>query len=270
MAKRAEEANGPVEGDYTKDGLLYCGKCNTAKQCRVNNPFKAGQVDIRYCICKCKAERIKAEEEKRKKDELIKDLRCMGFQDNELLKWTFEKDDRKNPKVTEIMQRYVDHFPDMFKNGKGLLLYGSVGTGKTFASACVANALIDKGYPCLMTNFSRIANTLFGKSNDKQNYIDGLNRFKLLIVDDLAAERNTEYMNEVVQIIVDSRYMAGLPLIVTTNLTGEELKHPADIQKQRTYSRLLEMCLPVEVKGTDRRKKKLSQDYKSYANLLGL
>jgi DNA replication protein DnaC len=273
IAKKAAEANAAVEGDYIKDGLLHCGKCNTPKQCRVPNPFKAGQVDIRHCICKCRVEELKAEEERRKqakRAERIKDMRRIGFQDAEMQNWTFEKDDGANKKIMDVMRNYVQNFTRMKEDGKGLLLYGTVGTGKTFASACVANALIDMGYPCLMTNFKKIANTLMGMYDGKQNYIDGLNRFDLLIIDDLASERNTEYMNEVVQEIVDSRYRAGLPLIITTNLTADEIKHPAEISKQRTYSRLLEMCLPLEVKGQDRRKKKLTEQYSGYADLLGM
>lgn len=273
IAKRAAEANAAVEGDYIKDGLLHCGKCDTPKQCRVQNPFIAGRVDIRHCVCRCKAEEMKAEEEKRKQAEKairIRDMRRIGFQDAEMQNWTFEKDDGTNKKVMDVMRNYVQNFTQMRKDGKGLLLYGTVGTGKTFASACIANALIDMGYPCLMTNFKKIANTLMGMYDGKQNYIDGLNRFDLLIIDDLASERNTEYMNEVVQEIVDSRYRAGLPLIVTTNLTAEEIKHPADISKQRTYSRLLEMCVPLEITGNDRRKEKLKKDYGNYKNILGL
>lgn len=273
IAKKAAQANPPTEGDYEKDGLLYCGKCNTPKQCYVPNPFEAGRIDIRTCVCKCRAEAIKAEEERARqadKARRVRDMRRIGFSDSEMQKWTFERDDGANAKVSAVMRRYVDQFATMRKDGKGLLLYGTVGTGKTFASACVANALIDKGYPCLMTNFKKIANTLMGMYEGKQKYIDGLNRFDLLILDDLASERNTEYMNEVVQEIIDSRYRAGLPLIVTTNLTADEIKHPADIVKQRTYSRLLEMCLPLEVAGQDRRRKKLQEQYKGYAELLGI
>lgn len=273
LAKKAAQANPPVEGDYIKDGLLHCGKCNTPKQCFVNNPFEAGKIDIRSCICKCKQEQLQAEEDERKRqdfDRKIKELRRAGFPDSEMQNWTFERDDGANKKVAEVMRRYVDKFPEMKQSGKGLLLHGTVGTGKTFAAACVANALIDKGYPCLMTNFTRLINTLSGMFDGKQAYIDGLNRFDLLVIDDLATEANTEFRNEIVFNVIDSRCRAGLPLIITTNLTGEELKHPADTMKQRIYSRLFEMCIPFEVAGQDRRRKKLTDDYKGYADLLGL
>ena len=104
----------------------------------------------------------------------------------------------------------------------------------------------------------------------KQRYIDGLNDFDLLVIDDLAAERDTEYMNETVQNIIDSRYRSGKPLIVTTNLTESELKNTVDTKKQRTYSRLREMCIPIKVTSGDRRQQKGKDKFSEAQNLLGL
>jgi DNA replication protein DnaC len=184
--------------------------------------------------------------------------------------WTFKNDDGKNPKLSEAMKNYVNNFTDFKKEGKGLLLFGTVGTGKTYLAACIANSLIDKDYRVLMTNFARLCNTISGMYDGKQEYIDGLSKFDLLVIDDLASERDTEFMAEIVHNIIDSSYRSGKPLIVTTNLAAEELKNPAEIRKQRIYSRLFEMCLPVEVKGADRRKQKLKDDYKELEDLLDL
>lgn len=267
----AAETNKQEQGDYVgADGLLYCGKCNTPKQVRVT---LFGQERTPHCMCKCRKEEYeqeKAEDERQRREQRIKDLRRMGFADSELEHWTFDKDDGKNEKVTTVAKNYCTNFREMKAAGKGLLFYGTVGTGKTFISACIANALIDKGYACMVTNFARLTNTISGMFDGKQEYIDRLNRFDLLIIDDLAAERDTEYMNEIVQMIVDNRYRSGLPLIITTNLTAEEIKNPADIKKQRTYSRLLEMCIPIHVEGADRRKEKLKEDYNDFKDLLGL
>ena len=194
----------------------------------------------------------------------------MGFSDAEMQGWTFANDDNSNKRVSEIARRYAENFWEMKGRSKGLLFYGTVGTGKTFAAACIANALIDKGVPALVTNFARLTNTIGGMYEGKQQYIDGLSRFDLLVIDDLASERDTEYMNEIVFQIIDSRYRSGLPLIVTTNLTAEEIKHPAEVKRQRIFSRLLEMCIPVEVKGADRRKEALKSDFNELKDLLGL
>ena len=258
------------EGDYIVDGLLYCHKCNTPKQCRVEI---FGEIRTPMCLCKCEKEKRDQREAEIKRQEFqrhIANLKRMGFPDSEMEKWTFDRDDHQNEKISIVARNYVENFDQLKEKGKGLLLFGSVGTGKTFIAACIANALIEKGHPCLVTNFPRLVNTISGMYDGKQQYIDGLNKFHLLVIDDLASERDTEYMGEIVQNIIDARYRSGLPLIITTNLTSEELKHPLDIRKQRIYSRLFEMCVPVEVKGTDRRKEKLKNDYKDLEDLLGL
>lgn len=270
LEKKAAAAIPANSEDYIKDGLLYCGKCNTPKQCRIEI---FGRVRTPFCLCKCEQEQQEREAERikqREKMQAVQRLRRMGFPDVEMSRWTFEKDDCTNTKITKVAHNYVDNFAEMKKRGKGLLLFGSVGTGKTFAAACIANALIDKGIPCLVTNFARLVNTIAGMYDGKQQYIDSLNQFDLLVIDDLASERDTEYMGEIVQNIIDSRYRAGLPLIVTTNLTADELKHPSEMRKQRIYSRLFEMCVPLEVKHKDRRKEKLIADYGELGALLGL
>lgn len=274
IAKLSEQAIPLEEGDYLgDDGLYYCHKCNTPKQVRVQNPFVDGKFDIRRCLCRCRIEEREKAEAERKQRELerrVAEYRRIGFPESDMEDWTFANDDRTNEKISNIMQNYVANFDKMREDGKGLLLFGTVGTGKTFAAACVANALIDKGIPVLMTNFARIRNTVQGLFDGRQAYFDSLNRFPLLILDDLNAESKTEYMQEIVYNVIDGRYRAGLPLIVTTNLSADELKHPADVSNQRTFSRLLEMCIPVEVKGGDRRREKLKEEFADYKKLLGL
>ena len=119
---------------------------------------------------------------------------------------------------------------------------------KTFFAGCIANALIDQGIPVLMTNFSRILNTLTGMHfNDRNQFIDSLNHYSLLIIDDLGIERNSEFALEQVFHVIDSRYRSKKPFIVTTNLTLEELNRPSDLAHQRIYDRILERCIPVKI-----------------------
>lgn len=270
IEQRAAAAIKEEAGDYVKDGLLHCGKCNTPKQCFVE---LFGAIRKPPCLCKCKVEEREREEEARRQREFadkVKRYRSMGFPESEMSKWTFAADDGSNPKMSTAMQNYVQHFDEFCAQGKGLLLFGSVGTGKTFLAACVANALIDKGVPCLVTNFARIANTVQGLFEGRQEYYDSLNKFPLLVLDDLSAERKTEYMQEIVFNVIDARYRAKLPLIITTNLTREELMNPADVTYQRIYSRLFEMCTPIEVAGADRRHAALKNDIAATKQLLGL
>lgn len=252
------------QGDYFgEDGLLYCGKCNTRKQCRINHPIIAGRVDTVYCICKCEADK----QDREKFLEQVSINRRACFYEPPMQNWTFQNDDGANAELTRVLKNYVDKFPDFRKQGKGLLLYGDVGRGKTYAAASVANALLDKGYTVHMTDFTHIE-SIVSKVWDKQEYYDALNRFSLLIIDDLGVEKKTEYTSQIVQAVINTRYNAGLPLIITTNLTGEELQSPSDMVYKRIFSRLYEMCIPVKVEGKDRRAEVLISTVKE--NPLGL
>ena len=267
----ASKVSKAEEGDFIgDDGRLYCGKCRTPKQARVTI---LGMEKTYPCLCKCGVEKVRREEELEKKrafEERVKELRKSGFPEAQMEDWTFDKNDTPDSRYIKIARKYVENWQDMLSDGRGLLLFGDVGTGKTFIASCIINALIDKGVPCMMTNFNRITNTLSGMFEGKQEYIDSLSNFPLICIDDLGAERGTEYVGEIVHNIIDSRYREGLPMIITTNLTAEQLKRPEDVRKKRIYSRLLEMCIPIEVEGTDRRRQKLKEGFGKYKDLLGL
>lgn len=267
--------NMPAEsGDYIgNDGLLYCGKCNTPKQCRVQNPFNSEKIDIRHCLCKCKADAMEREEKRRKQEERTRKLQQMGFPLEEMEKmreWNFANDDNTLPQVTAAMKAYVENFEKFRKDGKGLLLSGAVGTGKTYAAVCVANALIDKGYPVLVTSFSRITNTLQGMFEGKQKYLDNLCWFSLVVIDDLGVERKTEYTQEQHYNIIDSFYRAKVPFIVTTNFSLDAMKNPKSIEEQRVYERILERCHPIAVTGKNRRRQNIIAEYEETKNILGI
>ena len=270
MMKKSEEAHPIKDGDYVgEDGLWYCGNCNTRKQSQVT---VGGTVYKPFCLCKCESQKLEEEEEKRKQRdfaEKVKDLRRVGFPDKKMREWTFANDDMENEQITKAMKRYVENFPELKKQGKGLLLYGNVGRGKTYAACEVANALIDQGYSVLVTNFSRVLNTL-QSTFEKQEYIDSLNDFSLLVIDDLGIERSTEYSKEQVYNVIDSRYRANLPMIITTNLSMDNIKNPADVENGRIYDRIIERCFPIEFKGQNRRHKAVRESYGDMKELLGL
>jgi DNA replication protein DnaC len=270
----AEAGNARKPEDYMgDDGLLHCGTCRKPKQCRVTDWLGSGTDKVLPSACECALEerrrfeeRMKAEERRRTLDR----MRRTGFPDAEMRKWTFAQDDGGNDRIMEVAHRYVDNFDSMRENGSGLLVYGDVGCGKSFMAACIANELIDRGTPCMMTNFTRIVNRLQERFDGRQKYIDNLNRFDLLVIDDLAAERDSDYMWEQVMAVIDARYRSGLPLIVTTNLTASELSDNEDMRKRRVYSRLKEMCIPLRMTGEDRRNGKMRQKMDVARGLLGL
>ena len=156
-----------------------------------------------------------------------------------------------------------------WKNGSGLLIWGDVGTGKSFFAGCIANALLEKGVPVLMTNFSRILNTLTGMHfEDRNQFINNLNRYSLLIIDDLGIERNSDFALEQVFNVIDSRYRSKKPLIITTNLTLSELNNAADIAHKRIYDRILERCIPVRINNRNIRQDNASANLKEAKKIL--
>lgn len=142
----------------------------------------------------------------------------------------------------------------MKKKRMGYLLWGPIGTGKSYLARCVANALLDCGVTVKMMNFSGILNDLFA-AEDKTEYIRCLMKYDLLIIDDLGAERNSEYATEIVFSVVDARYRSGKPLIITTNLSLVKMKSETDAGKRRIYDRILEMCVPMKMDGDSKREK---------------
>lgn len=271
LAKIAEQTKpDTAETDYIKDGLLFCGVCHEAKQLEV---MIGERLMKPYCLCKCglERERLKEEADKRelRRQELARN-RDSAFIDCEAMGWTFDRDDRKSPKTSDIARRYADNFPAMYRKGKGLMFLGNPGTGKSFFAACIVNQLLDAGYKCTMTNFPAIIGDISSLREGKNEYISRLMACDLLAIDDLAVERDTAYANEIVQSVVDARYRSGKPLIITTNLTVEEIKNPKAIERQRVFSRLYQMCVPIAVVGADRRKENSASKDEEIRSLLGL
>ncbi len=238
-----------LEDEYLNeaDGLIYCSKCKTPRQHRVQFGERVLIPTIR---CRCQKDEYEKQEAERKHREFLMQVSRMkanGLQDKSLHDYTFANDKGYNPEIQKAHD-YVAHWDEMKEKSLGLLLWGDVGTGKSFFAGCIANALLDKGIPVLMTNFSRILNTMTGMySDDRNQFIDSLHKYSLLIIDDLGIERNSEFALEQVFNVIDSRYRSQKPLIVTTNLTLDELKHPKDLARARIYDRVLERCVPLKI-----------------------
>lgn len=190
-----------------------------------------------------------------------------------LASYRFEADNGTVPQL-EQAKRYVAHWEEMREQDLGLLFWGRPGNGKTFAAGCVANALLeseDLHAPSVrMTTFGTILNQLPGMTaQDKEWYLDGFRTCDLLILDDFGMERRTEYAQEQVFNIIDGRYVSRKPLIVTTNLSLNELKHPEGLVQQRIFDRVLEMCVPVCFDGESLRRDKAREKMQLYKQLTG-
>ena len=238
--------------DYVgEDGLLRCGKCHTPKQTRLSfNPATGKKMEtVVRAACKCQQEADEAADRRADQERFERKMeRCRedGISCPYGLRHTFAQDDRTEPGVSDACRRYVEQWEEMRANNIGILFYGSVGRGKTFYASCIGNALLEKRVPAAVTNFPRLLNLLQG-TQEKQKLLDRLAIYKLLILDDLGVERDSAYAEEQIFNIIDARSSSELPVIVTTNLTLEELENPASMQYTRIYDRVLEMC-PIRLK----------------------
>ena len=258
----------PDEYFHESDRLIYCAKCHTPRQGRYTLQGRVFMPPIR---CKCQQELYDQEENRRKlleKQAEIERMKASGLQDKALYDYTFDKDNGINPEMA-YAHKYAENWEDMKANSSGLLLWGNVGTGKSFFAGCIANALLEKGVPVLMTNFSRILNTLTGMHfEDRNQFIDSLNRYSLLIIDDLGIERNSEFALEQVFNVIDSRYRSKKPLIVTTNLTLTELNNAPDVAHRRIYDRILERCAPIRINNRNIRQDNASANLQEAKKIL--
>ena len=218
------------------DNLIHCAKCKTPRQHHVVVLGKEMVVPIR---CRCQQEVQDKEEAERKHREFLDQvsrLKANGLQDKSLREYTFANDKGYNPEMQKAHD-YVVHWSEMKAKSIGLLLWGDVGTGKSFFAGCIANALLEQGVPVLMTNFSRILNALSGLySEEKNQYIDSLNQYSLLIM--------------------------------TTNMTLEELKNPQDLTRSRIYDRVLERCVPLRINNQNIRQRNAAESMKEARKIL--
>ena len=242
-------------GDYTgEDGLLYCGKCRTPKQFRMEAPPMKGRLLPHPCRCEQeRLDREAEEQEARRHRQAVADLKSKGLTDPAMREWTFANDNGKCPQMKHA-HFYVDNWPTIRAENIGYLLWGGVGTGKSYFAGCIANALMEQEVSVRMTNFALILNDLTASFEGRNEYIARLCRAPLLILDDFGMERGTEYGLEQVYNVIDSRYRSRRPLIVTTSLSLQDLQHPQDTAHARIYDRLLEMCAPIRFSGENFRK----------------
>ncbi|MDO4650289.1 MAG: ATP-binding protein [Eubacteriales bacterium] len=249
---KANTVNRPPDY-YDEDGLCRCGVCNERKE---NRYHFFGVERVVHCLCKCDQAMLEAKQEEEKRREFarrVQSLKTIGLTEHRFREWRFENDNGKNPKLN-LARTYVKNWKEMQEKNIGYVLMGPVGTGKSFFAGCIANALMEQGVSVMMTNFSRILNELTKPYADKNQIISGLVSYPLLIIDDLGIERNSEFALEMIYNIIDRRYCTKKPLIVTTNLSYQDMTRPdLDMEHRRIYSRLMEMCLPVIYQGADQR-----------------
>ena len=270
----------PGPKDYVDaEGYLVCGVCGERRQKIIilpapteDNPNQELPLKV-TCMCKC--ERDREDEEKRckaekKNMERIASLRSASLMDDRFREATFKQFEKKafNERNLKLCQRYSEKFNLMMEKNQGLLFWGSVGTGKTFAAACIANALLERKIPVMMTSFVKLIALIESGRERDSSILERIGKAKLVIFDDLGAERNTAYALEKVYGIVDARYRQKLPMIFTTNLTPDEMKKEQDERYARIYDRIFGNCYPMQFVGPSWRRKEAGERFMEMEKLL--
>ena len=163
----ANDANfAPDDYINPDDGLLYCGKCHTPKESYFDEAHRFERFLKHPTECHCAAEKRKAEEVRRselRRLEHIQQLRMEAFRDVPAALWSFDADLVWSESLKKA-KRYADHWEEMQSASLGLLLFGNVGTGKSYAAGCIANALIDRQASVLFASASDVVNRMQGLS----------------------------------------------------------------------------------------------------------
>lgn len=248
----------------TMESDSVCEKCGDTKIMEIEL-FGVKRTVGKMCRCEQEAsEKRNAEQEAKDKQIRLERLKASSMMDNHFSSCTFGNFviDKHNEKVYKLAKNYAEHWAEMKAKNIGFLFYGDPGTGKSFVSFCIANHLLQQLVPVIAISSIGILNRIkqtynnFGKEAETQ-IIALLGNASLLVLDDLGAENNTEWSKEKLYEIIDSRYRLKRPMIVTTNLTKDQLKNKLTSADgvTRTYDRLIEMCTPIEIKGPSKRAK---------------
>lgn len=267
------DSTGSLPDDYIgSDGLLYCGQCNTRKEREII--WFDGKPKKVPVMCKCRAEEEKMKKEQMQKEEEMRSIqraKISSMMDDTFRTACFANYQIRNgnERHLKVAKKYCIEFSKMYEKNQGLLFWGTVGTGKSYTAACIANYLLEANTSVVMTSFVRILQEMQGFDREREEtFTNKLNSVKLLIIDDLGAERSTDYALEKVYGIIDNRYRAKKPLILTTNLTLRQMQEATDIRYARIYDRIFEMCYPMEFSGVSWRKREAAQRYEETRKIL--
>jgi len=163
--------------------------------------------------------------------------------------------DLPEPQV-RLVRRYVHEIEANLDQGRGLWFHGDVGTGKTTLAMLVSRAALDAGHSVAIYSLPRLLAEIRAtfEADSDGTYVDFLDRLAavdLLHVDDVGAEKTSEWVLEQLYAIVNARYEEERSVVITTNLERDAL---AGQITERTVSRLEEMCTLVPLYGEDARR----------------
>jgi DNA replication protein DnaC len=245
--------------------IAHCANCGEPMQKDIEMLGKLRRFSI-LCSCRRNGEILEAKCEAQRALQLRIDkfkrysLMDERFPESTFENWVFRDDNRE---LYAFCKRYCECWQTMLTSNRGVLFYGDAGNGKTYSSFAIANELYSRGIAVLAISVPRIIKIITDSFNDNGEYgeiniLNTLAEASLLILDDLGTEYKTQWTYEKLYSIIDARYRAKKPTIITTNLSIDELRESLRMvdsrrviydKSERIYSRLVEMCSLFRVTG---------------------
>jgi DNA replication protein DnaC len=167
---------------------------------------------------------------------------------------------------------FCESYPHLGEDeGLGLLFSGDNGVGKTHLAAAVLRELVTrKGASGQFWDFHALIREIKSSYDPETRttelmVLQPVVETDVLVLDDLGAWKMTDWMNDTLFFVLNGRYMAKRPTVITTNyqdVTREEVLAADPLRRkeflverigQRLRSRLMEMCLVVRIQGSDHR-----------------
>ena len=236
---KEQDGRKPGEDYRDADGILVCGKCGEPRE----RMFPAGGIfkepHLVPTMCRCQreeADRQREEAERAEKRRRTERLRKQCFPSSGRYAFcTFDADDGRNATQSTVCKAFAATFDP--KDPEGLVLY-----------------LMESSFEKRSGNLERILAP------------------DLLILEDLGAQRSTEYVMEHVYDVIDGRYKAGKPMVITTNFDFREriLNATADDPWGRVFDRIVEVGFPVKYDGNSRRREIGMKNRKDFKRKLGI
>ncbi|MBV8430273.1 MAG: ATP-binding protein [Solirubrobacterales bacterium] len=156
--------------------------------------------------------------------------------------------------VVTATRRFTERIDEHLDAGRGLWFMGPVGTGKTTLAMLVSKSALKAGRSVAIYSLPRLLNEIRETHRAERSHLDLLDRLTavdLLHIDDVGAERTTDWVLEELYSIVNARYEDQRSIVITTNIIDRDAL--CEQISGRTVSRLTEMCDELPVGGHDRR-----------------